>query len=229
MKREMVLLTWLICRPSATVAATPALPTVLLRQRAEMVEIAADKFKENRPPSADQRQTPSSRSSVVRERHLDDPGHRHRRQELRAFGRRRLGRPMHAMGSRNASRSPHTAGRSARRLARCGLGMEAEQRHQPLGLARRAFLVAVEDRADQRRHDARRLRPARCRPCSGTRSGGCGSAAARRAVRRTDCRRPRHRLVQRLVGFEERDDIAGRSPPSAWRARLVETVRPPRG
>ena len=122
------------------------------------------------------------------------------------------------------------AGSSLERSPPCGcLGMEPQQRHQPLGLARRRRPRRPRGSRGSARHGARPPRPARCRPGSGTRSGGCASAAARRAARQTDCRRPApspRPAPCRLPGRRPR-----RRTSTAFcmaERRRMETVAPPR-
>ena len=90
MKREMVLLPALI-GGLLTMTAAPFHANSFCADRAEMVKSLADKFKENPAAVGMIDRQRGDRGLCVRERKLDDPRHRHRRQELRALGRRRLG------------------------------------------------------------------------------------------------------------------------------------------
>ena len=103
----------------------------------------------------------------------------------------------------------------------------------PSGVRRRsaaAVFVAGQDRLDQLHVARGRLGQAGFAPCSGTRSGGCASAAERRAAPRTDCRQPApapRRAPCRPPGRRPRRRRC--TAVHAWPARRPETRCRPRG
>ena len=197
MLREIVLVPATIGALPA-VSPTPRFSAGILRQcRAELVQSLSDKYKE--APTA----VGQIDGTAVIEVFVSDKGS----WTILATGTD--GRSCVVFGGRGFRTQSGSAWRRRLITPRCGLGMVAQQRHQPGGLVFGACLVAVEDRADQ----GDMLVGSLGKPGAGLVAEPEAAAVGLKRRGHAGCKRivggQRDRLVQRLVGCQERQDIAG--------------------